>query len=264
MRIEVCVDAVAGVRIARDGGADRVELCSALEVGGLTPSAGLIRAAVAIGLPVHVLVRCRPGDFVFSEDEIAVMIDDVAAAAAAGAAGVVVGALTQDGGVDTSATGRLIAAAGSASTTFHRAFDLTRDPFAAFGALRTLGVDRVLTSGQAASAPEGASLLAALVRRSGVEGPVILAGGGVRPESVGALVAATGVTEVHFSARVPIVGRHGAGGNVAGGRGAGGKGTGGKGAVTMGLADDGGRYVTDPALVAATVRAACVIAGVDG
>lgn len=240
MRIEVCVDSVAGVRIARDGGADRVELCSALEVGGVTPSAGLVHAAVAVGLPVHVLIRSRPGDFVFSDAEIAVMTDDVSAAVAAGAAAVVIGALTRDGGVDVEATGRLIAAAGSASVTFHRAFDLTVDPLAALDTLRSLGVARVLTSGQAARALDGSALLAALVRRSGADGPVILAGGGVRPESVADLIARTGVSEVHFSARVP-----GAGVNTAGP----------ETAVRMGPADDGGHHVTDPAMVAAMVRA---------
>lgn len=248
MRTEVCVDSVAGVRIARDGGADRVELCSALEVGGVTPSAGLTLAAVEVGLPVHVLVRCRPGDFVYSDDEIAVMADDVAAAVAAGAAGVVIGALTPDGEVDVVTTGRLIAVAGPASVTFHRAFDLTPDPMAALDALRALGVARVLTSGQAARALDGAPLLAALVRRSGADGPVILAGGGVRPESVGALIAGTGVTEVHFSARAPAVG---------------GTTTVGTGAVRMGPADDGGRHVTDPATVAATIRAAYAVGVTD-
>lgn len=240
MRIEVCVDSSAGVRIARDGGADRVELCSALEVGGVTPSTGLVHAAVAVGLPVHVLVRCRPGDFVFSDDEIAVMIQDVTAAVAAGAAGVVIGALTQDGEVDAVAAGRMIAAAGSASVTFHRAFDLTADPLVALDALRSLGVARVLTSGQAARALDGSELLATLVRRSGADGPVILAGGGVRAESVAALIARTGVSEVHFSARVPADDGTSAGGSTP---------------VRMGPADDGGHHVTDPATVSAMVRA---------
>lgn len=208
MRTEVCVDSLAGVHAAVAGGADRVEVCSALEVGGVTPSAGLILASVAVGLPVHVLVRSRPGDFVFSRDEIAVMTDDVAAAVGAGAAGVVLGALTRDGAVDVAGTRALMAAAGSASVTFHRAFDVATDPYAALAAVRDLGVHRILTSGQADRAIDGAELLAALVRRTAADGPVILAGGGVRPESVAALIALTGVTEVHFSAKVPAAGRH--------------------------------------------------------
>lgn len=222
---EVCVDSVAGVRVAAAAGADRVELCSALPLGGLTPSIALIEQAVAAssgsGLRVHVLIRPRPGDFVYTVDEIRCMDRDIAAAAAAGAHGVVIGALRIDGSVDDDVLARLVATARTAggsrrlSITFHRAFDLTADPFAALEAIRRTGIDRILTSGQAATAPAGAELLAALVRRSGGSAELggsgdpggsgepiaIMAGAGIRPENVGELLGRSGVPEVHFSAR---------------------------------------------------------------
>jgi len=194
------VQDVAGVRIAQDAGADRVELCVALAAtGGLTPPIGLIEAAVAAGLPVHPLIRTRPGGFCYDAGEVDVLARDVRAAVRAGAAGVVVGALTRDRAVDDDAIRALVEAAGVASVTFHRAFDVVADARAALDRLATLGVRRVLTSGGATRSIDGREALAALAAHAcgRVE---VMAGGGVRVQDIGALFAA-GVDAVHLSAR---------------------------------------------------------------
>lgn len=198
--LEVCCADIESVRAACEGGASRIELCSALGEGGITPSAGLIRGAVACGLPVNVLIRPREGDFLYTEAEVAVMESDIRYAAEAGAAGVVIGALTPEGDVDTAVCRRLIEAAGGVSVTFHRAFDLCRDPYGALEDIVALGCDRILTSGQSPTALEGSAVLADLNRR-GAGRVIILAGGGVTPENVGRLIALTGVSEVHASAK---------------------------------------------------------------
>jgi len=201
---EVCVETIDGVRAALAAGADRVELCADLSVGGITPSAGLIEwAAAAAGdrLGVHVLIRPRGGDFVYDADEEDVMARDIRAAKLAGADGVVIGALTPAGTVDAALTGRLIELARPMSVTFHRAFDETADPAAAFDDVLALGTDRLLTSGGAATALEGAGLIGELVARSAGETFEVLAGGGVTEQTAAEIVRRTGVREIHFSAR---------------------------------------------------------------
>lgn len=204
IQVEVCIDSVEGALAAAAGGADRVELCADLVEGGTTPSAGTIaavREAVGIGLGLVVLVRPRAGDFLYSPAEIDVLHRDIAIAKAAGADGVAIGMLARDGRVDSELVGRASALARPMQVTFHRAFDLTSEPFEALEALLALGVDRLLTSGQAPSAPEGAALLGSIVQRA--EGRLaVMAGGGVRAENVRALVDDSGVPEVHFSAAV--------------------------------------------------------------
>ncbi len=198
---EVCVDSVAGAVAAEDAGADRIELCSALFEGGVTPSLGLVEQVLGrvSRIRVHPIVRPRGGDFVYDSDEVALMRRDVELFRTAGVAGVVTGALTPDGAVDVPVLRSLLAAASGLSTTFHRAFDLVADPFAALETLVGCGVDRVLTSGQEASALEGAPLIAELV--SAAAGRItVLAGAGVTERNVARIVAQTGVTEVHFSA----------------------------------------------------------------
>lgn len=198
--LEIAVQDVAGVRIAQDAGADRVELCVALAAtGGLTPSIGLVEAAVASGMPVHALIRTRPGGFCYDAGELDVLVRDVRAVVRAGAAGVVVGALTPDGAVDQDAVRALVAAAGGASVTFHRALDVVADARAALDRLAALGVTRVLTSGGATRSIDGRDALAELAAhaRGRVE---VMAGGGVRVGDIGALFAA-GVDAVHLSAR---------------------------------------------------------------
>lgn len=198
---EVCVDSVAGARAAARGGADRIELCAALETAGLTPTIGLQqRVAEVCALPRHVLIRPRQGDFCYDGDEIAAMTADIRSAIAGGAAAVVVGALTPDGLVDAGTVARLRDAAGGAPITFHRAFDLVPDQFEALDTLRELGIRRVLTSGGRQSALDGATRLAALVQRAG-DGITILAGAGITPETAAEVVRVSGVSEIHFSAR---------------------------------------------------------------
>lgn len=211
--VEIAVQSAEGARIARDAGADRVELCSALGLtGGLTPGAGLLRAVVDVGLPVHVLVRPRPGGYVHEREEVDVLVAEVRAAVAAGAAGVVVGVLTAGGEVDDRTLVRLVEAADGREVTFHRAFDVVPDRAAALTRLGSLGVTRVLTSGGAERAVDAAAELGRLARAGG---PQVMAGGGLRPEHLGALVAA-GVPAVHLSARGsrPDPGRPGPGGGA--------------------------------------------------
>jgi copper homeostasis protein len=204
LRFEACVTDPAGVLAAIEAGADRVELCADLAAGGVTPSIGLVEwtvrvAAASTGrLGVHVLVRPRGGDFVYSAAEVEVMLRDIAAVKAAGTAGIVIGALTPDGAVDRDLSARLVAAARPASVTFHRAFDAAPDPLAAFEAVRALGVDRLLTSGGAATALDGAAVIAELVRRSAGQ-IAILPGGGVTATTAAEVLRRSGARELHFS-----------------------------------------------------------------
>jgi copper homeostasis protein len=198
--IELCVEGVDGAVAAQQGGADRVELCASLMEGGITPSLGTLRATMAaVGLPIHIMVRPRGGDFLYSEREFASMLDDVAIFRDEGVAGVVFGCLTADGRVDATRTAALVARARPASTTFHRAFDMAEDPEAALEALIRCGVDRVLTSGQAPDAVAGTAELARLVRQAG--GRIIVLGcGGFRADTIGKVRRAAGLAELHFSA----------------------------------------------------------------
>jgi len=204
--VEICLDDLAGVRRAEEAGADRIELCSALATGGLTPSIGTVAAALGLArrIGVNVLIRQRPGDFVVDDDELAAMVADIRAVSAlerpAGVAlGFVVGALRPDGTVDADATRALVHACGDASVTFHKAFDQTPDRAAALEELIALGIGRVLTSGGAATALDGAAELADLVAQAG-DRIAVLAGGGVRPANVADLVRRSGVREVHLRA----------------------------------------------------------------
>lgn len=198
--LEVCVESVEGVRAARAAGAERVELCCALGEGGLTPSSGSLAAAVALGgIEVVALARPRGGDFLYSEDELAVLERDVEHARALGATGVALGCLTSYGEIDEARCARLIECARPLVVTFHRAFDFVREPEQALASLVRLGVARVLTSGQGASALEGRQGIARLVRaaRGRIE---VVAAGGVRAENAAEIVRTTGVGALHFSA----------------------------------------------------------------
>lgn len=198
--VEIAVQDAAGARAAMAAGADRLELCQALGIGGLTPSIGLVEAACRAvgGERVNVLVRPRGGGFVYDADEVDLVAADIVAAVAAGAEGVVVGALRPDGSADLEALRRWRDAAGAATLVFHRAIDATPDPVAVLDAVRAVGVGRVLTSGGAARSVDGLAMLARLVRERGdIE---IMAGGGIRTEDIPA-IAATGVDAVHLSAR---------------------------------------------------------------
>jgi len=208
--VEACVDAIDAALEAERGGASRIELCGELLQGGVTPSAGLIAAVWdKIDIPLFVLVRPRTGDFLYTDDELDVMRRDIEQAKSLGVDGVAIGALTADGDVDVERMRSLIELARPMSITFHRAFDFTRDRDAALEALLALGVDRVLTSGGAATAAEGAHAIATLVRTVG-DRITVMAGGSITPENVGELVAATGVNEVHVrgAGRVASAMRH--------------------------------------------------------
>ena len=199
---EICIDSVAGVKAAVEAGAARVELCAALIEGGLTPSAGMIGRAVAVAdgrLKVHVIIRPRGGDFLYNEDEFAAMRGDIEAAKAAGAAGVVIGLLDSEARIDEARTAALIAAARPLSVTFHRAFDVSRDPFASLDALIRLGADRLLTSGQEPGVVEGAPLIRRLI--SHAEGRiVVMPGGDITARNAARIAADTGAEEFHFAA----------------------------------------------------------------
>ena len=198
--IEVCVEGVDGAVAAAQGGADRIELCASLIEGGITPSMGTVRAAVAaVRVPVMVMVRPRGGDFLYSEREFASRLDDVAALRSSGAAGVVFGCLTADGAIDEGQTRALAEAARPLSVTVHRAFDMTADPVVALEALVRCGVDRVLTSGQRPRGIEGVGLLGQLVRQAA--GRIVILGcGDLGVETIGQVRSEAGLTELHFSA----------------------------------------------------------------
>lgn len=195
--LEVCVDSVGSALAAEAGGADRVELCDNLVEGGTTPSAGAIKAArERLSIKLHVIVRPRGGDFLYSDIELDVMKRDILTAKDLGADGVVIGVLNADGTIDREHTRELVEIARPMSVTFHRAFDMTRDPFEAMETLVDLGIDRILTSGQEPVAEKGVELIRELVERAG-ERITIMACGEIREGNVREVVQRTGVREVH-------------------------------------------------------------------
>ena len=207
--LEVCVDSLAGVCAASEAGADRIELCSALDVGGLTPSLGLIREArAATSLPIFVMLRPRPGDFCYDDTEFRVLCADLDALHAEDVQGVVTGVLSLDLSVDVPRTRELVELAGNLPVTFHRAFDLCTDGIVALDRLRQCGVARVLTSGGASSAVHGARRIHDLVVHAGQD-LAIVAGGGVDAQCIAEIVRETGVREIHTSASTsrPVRGR---------------------------------------------------------
>ena len=198
--VEVAVDSVAGAAAAAAAGAKRLELCQSLVEGGLTPSLGLCEAVrAAVKIPVFAMVRPRGGDFLYEHSEFEVMRRDLRHLRAAGVDGIVAGVLLASGELDEARMLELIAAAAPLPFTCHRAFDLCADPARAIETLVAVGAARVLTSGQAASAPAGAACIKACVARAGTR-LAVMAGAGVREDNVRALVAETGVREVHLSA----------------------------------------------------------------
>lgn len=197
MLIEACVDDVASAHAAVAGGAGRLELCDNLTDGGTTPSHGMLSYMLdTFDVPVMPIIRPRGGGFCYSRDERRVMARDVAHAIRNGADGVVVGALSEVGEIDGEALEEIIGDSEPLSITFHRAFDLVAEPLRSIDTLIALGIDRVLTSGQRASAWEGRGVIADLVRLAG-DSIVIMAGGGVTENNVEELVRDTGVREVH-------------------------------------------------------------------
>jgi copper homeostasis protein len=205
-QLEVVCETVADAHAALDGGADRIELCSALDLGGLTPSAGLLDAVTsAVRLPVWVMVRPRPGDFVYSPSELDVMRRDIESFRRTAPAGFVFGALSPDGRVNREACRSLLAACGGMPAVFHRAFDRTPDSLEALHALIELGFRRLLTSGGAGTALDGAKAIAQ-VREVAGRRIEVLPCGKVRAENIEPLLAMTGCDQVHgsFAEGVPV------------------------------------------------------------
>ncbi len=202
--LEVCVDNAAGLLAAVEGGADRIELCSALELGGLTPSFGLMKLAARQPLPVYAMIRPRAGDFVFDANDLAVMRDDIAMAREAGLAGVVLGASKDDGRLDADMLAVLVEHSYGMGLTLHRAFDCTGPDFG--DALETailLGFERVLTSGGAASAVAGLSVLERLFEQAA--GRIsVMPGAGVNADTIALLHARLPLKEVHGSCSKPV------------------------------------------------------------
>lgn len=207
--LEVCVDSTASALAAKRGGADRLELCADLIVGGTTPSLTLMQQVKAeTGLPVRALLRPRFGDFCYDSYELAQMEQLAAELVEAGADGIVTGVLTPEGALDAGAMQPIYAAARKAAEkagrpvacTLHRAFDVCADPFAALETARSMGLCTILTSGQAASAPQGAALLRQLTERAGKD-VEILAGAGVSAQNIPVLAAQTGVRAFHLSGK---------------------------------------------------------------
>lgn len=208
IEVEICANSLASARAAKEAGAQRIELCRDLECGGLTPDDDDIQHCVSeLGLRTHVLIRPRPGDFCYTDDEVDEISRSVLRCKQLGVHAVVVGFLTADGQVDLELTRRIVALAAPMEVTFHRAFDEARqEPLEALQAIVESGCHRLLTSGQAPTALEGANVIKRLVdytHRSSLTTHhfQILAGSGVTPENVRQLVAATGVEEVHGSCK---------------------------------------------------------------
>ncbi len=198
--LEVCVDSVESALAAQEGGAQRVELCDNLVEGGTTPSAGTIELARKhLHIALNVIIRPRGGDFFYSDIEFEIMQRDIEFAKQLGADGVVIGILKPNGTIDKARTRDLVQRARPMSVTFHKAFDMTRDPFAALDTLVELGVNRVLTSGQEASVLEGLEMVRALAKRAGKK-IIIMPGGKVNERNIQTLAQKTGAREFHATA----------------------------------------------------------------
>lgn len=200
IKFEACLQSVDGAVAAERGGADRVELCAALVEGGITPSLGTVRACRdAVDIDIMVMIRPRGGDFDYTEQELEVMEHDIRQLAGIGVTGVVFGILNPDGSVARPQVQRMLEVAGPLDVCFHRAFDVCSDPQQALDELIALGVTRVLTSGQAATVPQGVDLIRQLVAQAAgrIE---ILPGCGITPENVAEVIRQTGVDQFHATA----------------------------------------------------------------
>ncbi len=203
-KIEICTNSVESCLQAQKGGAYRVELCAGIPEGGTTPSYGEIAVArKLLNIKLNIIIRPRGGDFLYSDVEHETMLHDIEMAKKLGVDGVVIGCLTADGKIDRVRNKELIDAAQGMSVTFHRAFDMCKDPFESLEQIISLGCDTLLTSGQRPTAIEGIPLLSELVAKA--DGKiVIMPGSGVNEDNIAILAKETKATEFHFSAREPI------------------------------------------------------------
>lgn len=199
--LEVCVETVASAIAAQRGGASRIELCSDLLEGGVTPGPGLISVIRSrLGIEIHVMIRPRAGDFIYSADEFAVMQRDMDEARRLGASGFVLGILTERGGVDVKRTRELVQQAEPLPVTFHRAIDMTPDPLAALEDVIATGASRVLSSGGAQNVLKGCEVLGKMHEAAG-DRIAVMAGGGVTLRTVRQVLLSTGIREYHASLR---------------------------------------------------------------
>ncbi|ENX3945794.1 copper homeostasis protein CutC [Photobacterium damselae] len=200
-QLEVCIDNIESLHLAQQGGATRIELCSSLALGGLTPNFGFMQAAAKYAqVPVYAMIRPRQGDFLFTDQDMEIMLADVHAAKQASLSGVVLGVLTDQGQVDKDQLKALIHQAQGMGVTFHRAIDQCIDPMATLDILMSLGCERVLTSGLKANAYDGREMLKEMVTYCS-ERLSIMAGAGVTAENVGQIISDTGVREIHLSGK---------------------------------------------------------------
>lgn len=197
MIIEACVNSAESAVEAMKGGADRVELCENLHDGGTTPSYGTIQIARKnLDIALFVMIRPRGGDFLYSGDEFEIMKEDILHARESGVDGVVFGILNPDGSIDKERMSELVQLARPMDITCHRAFDMTSDPFKAMEDLISLGVDRILTSGQKSTALEGSALIHQLIRKS-FGRIIIMPGCGIKEFNINEVVEQTGADEIH-------------------------------------------------------------------
>ena len=198
--IEICIDDPSHATTVANAGADRVEMCSALDLGGLTPTSSSLRKSIEGGIPVAAMIRLRPGDFILDDEDIALMRDEIASHIDFGADGIVLGALTANGEVDGESLRSLVDACSGIPVTFHRAFDHCTDRIQGLERIIDAGCQRLLSSGGAKTAIEGVEELARIVEAA--EGRIeVLAGGGVLPSHALELVRRSGVSWIHLSAR---------------------------------------------------------------
>ena len=203
-KLEICANSAASCIEAQKGGAYRVELCAAIPEGGTTPSYGDIALArELLDIKLNVIIRPRSGDFLYSSLEQRIMLKDIEIARQLGVDGVVIGCLTADGEVDMKRNRELIDAAEGMSVTFHRAFDMCRDPFDSLEKIIALGCQRILTSGQQRQAEQGIPLLKELVKQAGNR-TIIMPGSGVNMHNILTIAKETGAREFHLSARKPV------------------------------------------------------------
>lgn len=201
-QFEICANSAESCLAAQEAGAHRVELCAGIPEGGTTPSYGTIVLArqILTKARLHVIIRPRGGDFLYSDLEREIVLQDISMAHQAGADGVVLGCLTPEGDIDTALMKRWMEAAGAMPVTFHRAFDMCRDPFRALEELIGLGCHRILTSGQQPTAEQGVPLLKQLQEKAAGR-ITLLAGCGINENNIAHIARQTGIREFHFSAR---------------------------------------------------------------